>query len=87
MGLIPEIDVRDKEHDEGIFNIHDISESQLYHDFVNSYVSKGHTRTEAWTLVCSDLKRRNPKIYDDKFIQIMMQRAKDKDAQNSSQSK
>ena len=76
MGLIPEIDHMDENERLGIETLYIKNESQLYEEFAREYVKQGHTWTEACKLVCDDMRRRDPELYDEEYLKELMEDAK-----------
>ena len=76
MGLIPEIDRIDEDEKLGIEALYIKGPPQLYREFACEYIKQGHTWTEAWELICDDLRRRDPKLYDEEYLKDIMERAK-----------
>ena len=76
MGLVPEIDRMDEDEKLGIERFYRKTEPQLYEEFAREYVKQGHTWTEAWKLVCDDMRRRDPELYDEEYLKELMEDAK-----------
>ncbi|MBQ9881545.1 MAG: hypothetical protein IJM42_02920, partial [Synergistes sp.] len=49
-------------------------------EWAENYCRQVHTRTEARQLICEDLRRRNPMVYDEEFSAGIMEEAKTEDA-------
>ena len=76
MGLIPEIDHMDENERLGIETLYIKDESQLYEEFAREYVKQGHTWTEACKLVCDDMRRIDPELYDVEYLKEQVEDAK-----------
>jgi len=76
MGLIPEIDRIDEDRKQGLFTLYKKYPPQLYKEFAFDYVKQGHTWTEACALICDDLRRRNPQLYNEEYLRELMEDAK-----------
>ena len=76
MGLVPEIDRMDEDEKLGIERFYIKTEPQLYEEFAREYVKQGYTWTEAWKLVCDDMRRRDPELYDEEYLKELMEDAK-----------
>lgn len=89
MGLIPQIDQMDEDQKRGIWRLYRKSEPELYEEFAENYCKQGHTWTEAWQLICNDMRRRDPELYDEDYLASVMEFAKIGEArlnaQNSSE--
>lgn len=73
MGLIAEIDRMDDDQRRGILRLYRKSEPQLYEEFAEDYCKQGHTWTEACQLICEDMRRRDPKLYDEEYLAGVME--------------
>ncbi len=76
MGLVPEIDRMDEDEKLGIERFYRKTEPQLYEEFAREYVKQGHTWTEAYKLICDDMRRRDPELYDEEYLKELMEDAK-----------
>lgn len=76
MGLIPEIDRIDEDRRMGRMMLYRKGPSELYEEFAYEYMRQGHTWTEAWSLICDDMRRRDPVRFNEEYLTRIMEKAK-----------